>query len=177
MGNRVRSEQQTPLAIFVKERLAELGLKQSDFCRLTGFDQGLLSKIQNSVIANLSLESSLRLAMGLGVSPRDILNLTERLDLHRLVVRSYITELFPDQFQLDGNEMPPPVLEVSRLALYLHLLGLSLTPVTCLLSQLSLTPRKTNDVMLSDMTASPGQVSSTGTSARHAGILSAGTKG
>jgi transcriptional regulator with XRE-family HTH domain len=176
MGNRVRPEHQTPLAIFVKERLAELDLKQSDFCRLTGFDQGLLSKIQNSVIANLSLESSLRLAMGLGVSPRDILNLTQRLDLHGLVVKSYVTELFPDQFKLDGHEVPPLVLELSRQALYLHLLGRSLTPVTSLLSQLSVTWRKPNDVNLSNNPAMPGHINSTGKPVIHVGVPSDGTK-
>lgn len=78
--------------MFVRTRLAELGLKQADFCRLTGFDQGLLSRIQNSVITNLSLESVLRLALGLRTSPKDILSLIDRSDLHELVVRSYAIE-------------------------------------------------------------------------------------
>lgn len=59
-----RTIEQTQLSIFVRERLAELGMKQSEFCRLTGFDQGLLSKIQSSMITNLSLETALRLAVG-----------------------------------------------------------------------------------------------------------------
>lgn len=90
--NRIRQSEQTPLAMFVRTRLAELGLKQADFCRLTGFDQGLLSRIQNSVITNLSLESVLRLALGLRTSPKDILSLIDRSDLHELVVRSYAIE-------------------------------------------------------------------------------------
>lgn len=45
----------TPLSLFVRRRLEELEMKQSDFCRLTGFDQGLLSKIQNSVIDRKSV--------------------------------------------------------------------------------------------------------------------------
>ena len=75
----------TPLAIFVRRRLEELELKQSDFCRLTGFDQGLLSKIQNSIITSLSLESTLRLALGLSISPKVLFGLMDRFDLQDLV--------------------------------------------------------------------------------------------
>src|SRR5918999_4054295 len=81
--------EQTPLAIFVRDRLAELGMKQSEFCRLTGFDQGLLSKIQSSMITNLSLETVLRLAVGLSVPPQKIFMLIGRPDLHALVRRAY----------------------------------------------------------------------------------------
>jgi hypothetical protein len=83
---------QSELATFVSGRLAQLGMRQSEFCRLNGFDQGLLSKIQGSIITNLSLESVLRLALGLGVRPTRILELTGRLDLHELVLRSYAGE-------------------------------------------------------------------------------------
>src|SRR5262245_58078182 len=62
MGSRARTTTPTPLATFVRERLAELEIRQSDFCRLSMFDQGLLSKIQNSVVTSLSLESVLKLA-------------------------------------------------------------------------------------------------------------------
>ncbi len=84
-----RLSEQTPLARFVRGRLAELGLKQSEFCRLNGFDQGLMSRIQNSMITNLSLESVLRLALGLHTSPMKIFGLIDRMDLHELVMRSY----------------------------------------------------------------------------------------
>lgn len=90
---RVRQNEKTPLALFVRSRLAELGLKQAEFCRLTGFDQGLMSRIQNSMITNLSLESVLRLALGLRASPKYIFSLIGRSDLHELVVRSYAIEL------------------------------------------------------------------------------------
>ena len=63
----------TPLARFITERLQALGLKQVDFCRQTGFDQGLLSKLQSSVITTVNLESALRLAEGLKVPPGDVL--------------------------------------------------------------------------------------------------------
>jgi hypothetical protein len=84
---------QTPLSIFVRERLAELGLKQADFCRLNMFDQGMLSRIQNSMVFNLNLESALRLAIGLKVSPVKILELIERPDLHELVLGAYANDL------------------------------------------------------------------------------------
>jgi hypothetical protein len=84
---------QTPLSIFVRERLAELGLKQADFCRLNMFDQGMLSRIQNSMVFHLNLESALRLAIGLRVSPVKILALIERSDLHELILGAYANDL------------------------------------------------------------------------------------
>lgn len=83
----------TPLSIFVRERLSELGLKQADFCRLNMFDQGMLSRIQNSAVFNLNLESALRLAIGLKVSPIKILELIERPDLHELILGAYANDL------------------------------------------------------------------------------------
>lgn len=85
--------EQTPLSIFVKERMNELGLKQSDFCRRYAFDQGMLSRIQNSVVVNLNLESVLRLAIGLQASPLKILELIGRIDLHDLIWAAYTNEL------------------------------------------------------------------------------------
>jgi transcriptional regulator with XRE-family HTH domain len=83
----------TPIARFVNERLDALGLKQCEFCRKTGFDQGLLSRIQSSMTANLSLESCLRLAIGCAVSPERIFELIGRSDFHTLITRSYSTSL------------------------------------------------------------------------------------
>lgn len=88
-----RVNELTPLALLVRERLAEMGVRQSEFCRLYRFDQGLLSKIQNSVITNLSLESVLRLSVGLAVPPQKILALIDRMDLHELVIQAYEKEL------------------------------------------------------------------------------------
>ena len=84
--------EQSQLSLLVCERLQQLGLKQSEFCRKTGFDQGLLSKIQGSIITNLSLESVLRLSVGLRVPPTRILSLIDRLDLHELVLSAYEAE-------------------------------------------------------------------------------------
>jgi transcriptional regulator with XRE-family HTH domain len=127
----------TPLAVFVRRRLEELELKQSDFCRLTGFDQGLLSKIQNSIITSLSLESTLRLALGLSVSPRLIFGLTDRLDLHDLVLRAYALEFFPELSKINGVDIPAPVFEIASLAFCAHSMGRSLTPAVAVLSYLT----------------------------------------
>ena len=88
-----KTNETTQLAALVRERLAEMGIRQSEFCRLYRFDQGLLSKIQNSVITNLSLESVLRLSVGLSVPPQKILALIDRPDLHDLVLHAYGPEL------------------------------------------------------------------------------------
>jgi hypothetical protein len=126
----------TPLAAFVRQRLEELEMKQSDFCRLTGFDQGLLSKIQNSVITSLSLESTLRLALGLSVSPRVIFGLTDRLDMQDLVMRAYAIDLFPELAEMHGIKIPGSVLEVTRMALCAYSMGRSLAPAYSILNHL-----------------------------------------
>lgn len=126
----------TPLAVFVRQRLEELEMKQSDFCRLTGFDQGLLSKIQNSVITSLSLESTLRLALGLSVSPRVIFALTDRLDMQDLVMRAYAIDLFPELAEMHGIRIPGSVLEVTRMALCAYSMGRSLAPAHTILNHL-----------------------------------------
>ena len=86
---KTRPDEATPLARFVTERLAEIEMRQSEFCRLNKFDQGMLSKIQHSINTNLSLESALRLAVGLSVRPERILGLIGRPDLHKLVTAAY----------------------------------------------------------------------------------------
>jgi transcriptional regulator with XRE-family HTH domain len=82
----------TPLAELVHARLTDLDLRQSDFCRENDFDQGLLSKIMSSHVNSLSLESILRLAAGLGVPAKIIIDLLERADLYRLLVNWAVTE-------------------------------------------------------------------------------------
>jgi len=129
--------EQTPLSVFVRDRLAELGMKQSEFCRLTGFDQGLLSKIQSSMITNLSLETVFRLAVGLSVSPEKILALIGRADLHTLIREVYPLMVL-DAPALNPDDTPAPVLEINQLALQVHGLGRSLEPVIGVLSHLAI---------------------------------------
>lgn len=131
-----RTIEQTQLSIFVRERLAELGMKQSEFCRLTGFDQGLLSKIQSSMITNLSLETALRLAVGLSVPPQKIFALIGRTDLHALVRRAY--SAMRTDTSSAGMDEAAPVREVNQLAQRVHGLGRSLEPVISVLSHLAI---------------------------------------
>jgi hypothetical protein len=108
MATQTRNIAPTPLATFVRERLSELDIKQSDFCRLSMFDQGLLSKIQNSVVTSLSLESVLKLAVGLSVPPKKIFTLLDRMDMHDLVMKSYageFSELIGDRLSIDSPEI------------------------------------------------------------------------
>ncbi|HKP87845.1 MAG TPA: helix-turn-helix transcriptional regulator [Blastocatellia bacterium] len=128
--------EETPLAVFVRDRLAELGMKQSEFCRLTGFDQGLLSKIQSSMITNLSLETALRLAVGLSVPPEEILVLIDRPDLHALIAKAY--PWTQDHTPVtNGDEIPVTVNEINRLALRAYGLGRSLAPAIGVLLHLA----------------------------------------
>jgi len=132
-----RLTEQTPLAVFVQNRLAELGMKQSEFCRLTGFDQGLLSKIQSSMITNLSLETALRLAIGLSVPPDEILTLIDREDLHALITRAYPGTVGPSP-PPGSEDLPAPVQEINRLAMRAYGLGRSLSPVIGVLAHLAI---------------------------------------
>jgi transcriptional regulator with XRE-family HTH domain len=132
-----RTIEQTPLSVFVRERLAELGMKQSEFCRLTGFDQGLLSKIQSSMITNLSLETALRLAVGLAIPPQKIFTLIGRSDLYTLIRRAY-SLMRADASSVGIDEASAPVREVNQLAQRVHGLGRSLEPVISVLSHLAI---------------------------------------
>jgi hypothetical protein len=119
MKKRLQMEQ-TPLSIFVRERLAELGVSQSEFCRLTGFDQGLLSKVQSSMVTNLTLESALRLSIGLCVSPQKVFELLGRTELHDLIVTAYALDM-ADLTSLKADELPDSVVEICHMALRAHL--------------------------------------------------------
>jgi transcriptional regulator with XRE-family HTH domain len=105
----------TPLAVFVRERLAQLEISQSDFCRRSTFDQGLLSKIQNSLVTSLSIESILKLAVGLSVQPQQLFNLIDRMDLHDLVMLSYAQEFSAVVTDCLQAESPELAAEVQRL--------------------------------------------------------------
>ena len=137
----VREGRQTLLSVFVRERLSELGMRQSEFCRMTGFDQGLLSKIQSSLITNLSLESVLRLSIGLSVSPQQILALIDRGDLQKLMRTAYPLMVL-SQAEIREREIPVPVLKVNQLAMKAYELGRSLAPVIGVLAHLTTCPEE-----------------------------------
>ena len=134
----------TPLSIFVRERLSELGVSQSEFCRLTGFDQGLLSKVQSSMVTNLTLESALRLSIGLCVSPQKIFELLGRPELHDLVVTAYAVDM-ADLTKLTDMELPGSVLEVCQMALRAHLQNHGLEKIKKALYPLAVSHRSTED--------------------------------
>ena len=147
----------TPLSVFVGARLAALGMKQSEFCRLTGFDQGLLSKIQSSMISKLNLETALRLAVGLSVPPGKIFGLIGRKDLNDLIMKAYPDKVV-DMVGIDSDEPPPPLREITQLVLRAHSQGRDLAPVIDLLEGLVSMPidqtqgHRTGDPEKSDAT-------------------------
>ena len=79
------------LAELVSDHLKAKGMRQVDFCRQTGFDQGLLSKILSSVVNTLNVETALRLAEGLNVQPRVIFEAIGKPDVDALIRRFYST--------------------------------------------------------------------------------------
>ena len=133
----------TPLAQLITSRLQELGLKQVDFCRQTGFDQGLLSKLQTCVIKTINLESALRLADGLQVQPGDILTLLGKTDAHILLKKLYGNNICG---QCAGeNITSEQVRWITTAATRAFTLGRDVTPVLMLLQHLSTARRPSTE--------------------------------
>lgn len=88
-SNGVPDSQRGPLAELVKTHLRARGLRQVDFCRQTGFDQGLLSKILSSVVQTLNVESALKLAEGLQISPSVVFEVIGKKDVDEMLRRFY----------------------------------------------------------------------------------------
>lgn len=79
----------SPLADLVGENLRTKGMRQVDFCRQTGFDQGLLSKILSSVVNTLNVETALKLAEGLGLPATVVFEAIGKKDVDDLLRRFY----------------------------------------------------------------------------------------
>src|SRR5882762_2576501 len=79
----------SPLAELVSERLRTKGMRQVDFCRQAGFDQGLLSKILSSVVNTLNVETALKLAEGLGLPPTVVFEAIGKKDVDDLLRKFY----------------------------------------------------------------------------------------
>src|SRR5262245_36499162 len=79
----------SPLADLVSQHLRTKGMRQVDFCRQTGFDQGLLSKILSSVVNTLNVETALKLAEGLGLPPTIVFEAIGKKDVDELLRRVY----------------------------------------------------------------------------------------
>jgi hypothetical protein len=133
----------TPLARFITDRLRQLGLKQVDFCRQTGFDQGLLSKLQSSVITTINLESALRLADGLKVAPGDVLSLLGKEDAHRLLQKLYGNNVCAQC--AEEAVAPEPVESITIAARQAFTMGRDMTPVLVMLKHLATARRPPAD--------------------------------
>jgi transcriptional regulator with XRE-family HTH domain len=79
----------SPLADLVSNNLRTRGMRQVDFCRQTGFDQGLLSKILSSVVNTLNVETALKLAAGLQLPPSVVFDAIGKRDVDELLRRFY----------------------------------------------------------------------------------------
>ena len=82
-------ERHSALAKLVSTHLKAKGMRQVDFCRQTGFDQGLLSKILSSVVQTLNVESALKLAEGLQISPSTVFEVIGKKDVDEMLRRFY----------------------------------------------------------------------------------------
>jgi len=79
----------SPLADLVSENLRTRGLRQVDFCRQTGFDQGLLSKILSSVVNTLNVETALKLSEGLDLPASVVFEAIGKKDVDDLLRKFY----------------------------------------------------------------------------------------
>ena len=84
-----RETGRTPLAELVGKHLRENGIRQIEFCRQAGFDQGLLSKILSSVVNTLNVETALKLAEGMNLPPSVVFDAIGKREVHELLVRVY----------------------------------------------------------------------------------------
>lgn len=84
-GHRDRSQ----LAELVADYLRTNGLRQVDFCRQTGFDQGLLSKILSSVVNTLNVETALKLAEGMSLPPIVVFEAIGKKEVDEMLRRFY----------------------------------------------------------------------------------------
>jgi len=88
-GDSNGDNRRSPLADLVSEHLHTKGMRQVDFCRRTGFDQGLLSKILSSMVSTLNVETALKLAEGLGLPPSVVLEAIGKKDVDDMLRRFY----------------------------------------------------------------------------------------
>jgi transcriptional regulator with XRE-family HTH domain len=77
------------LADLVSNNLRTKGMRQVDFCRQTGFDQGLLSKILSSVVNTLNVETALKLAEGLNLPPSIVFEAIGKRNVDELLRKFY----------------------------------------------------------------------------------------
>jgi transcriptional regulator with XRE-family HTH domain len=88
-ANSPAAADRSPLAELVSNHLRAKGLRQIDFCRQTGFDQGLLSKILSSVVTTLNIESALKLAEGMNLPPSVVFEAIGKKEADAMLRRLY----------------------------------------------------------------------------------------
>ena len=88
-ANSTRTGHSSPLSELLNAHLKAKRMKQVDFCRETGFDQGLLSKILSSVVSTLNVESALKLAEGMNVPPSVIFQAIGKQHVEEMLRRFY----------------------------------------------------------------------------------------
>jgi len=88
-GGATIDARRSPLADLVSENLRTRGLRQVDFCRQTGFDQGLLSKILSSVVNTLNVETALKLSDGLDLPASVVFEAIGKKDVDDLLRKFY----------------------------------------------------------------------------------------
>ena len=82
-------QQRTRLAAYLQKQLQDRQMTQVAFCRLSGVDQGLLSKVMASLVTSLSLETILKIAVALDTNPTVICDLLDRKDVDQLARKAY----------------------------------------------------------------------------------------
>jgi transcriptional regulator with XRE-family HTH domain len=88
-SDRAAASKRSPLADLVRDHLQAQGIRQIDFCRRTGFDQGLLSKILSSVVNTLNVETALKLAEGMNVPARVVFEAIGKTEVDEMLRRFY----------------------------------------------------------------------------------------
>lgn len=83
------ASKRSPLADLVRDHMRTCGMRQIDFCRRTGFDQGLLSKILSSVVNTLNIETALKLAEGMNVPARIVFEAIGKKEVDEMLRRFY----------------------------------------------------------------------------------------
>jgi hypothetical protein len=84
-----RQLRRTPLSLLIGEHLRANGLRQIDFCRQSGFDQGLLSKILSSVVNTLNVETALKLAEAMSLPPVIVFEAIGKKEIDDLLRKFY----------------------------------------------------------------------------------------
>src|SRR5215468_78442 len=88
-SNNAAQARRSALAELVSEHLRTNEMRQVDFCRQTGFDQGLLSKILSSVVTTLNVETALKLSDALGLPPSVVFESIGKKEVDDLLRKFY----------------------------------------------------------------------------------------